>query len=205
MPRRAARLGRHLRVLQRRDPLPIRRIDPRHRRVHLPEPLLDAGDVDQRRDHGADDHGRRREPGLGEADHRGGALLRLRPPGPQGRGPRADHRQVDRQHVLRGGAKRMVSVDLHSGQIQGFFDGPGRPPDRHAGAGRLDGGQPARGSRGRFARRRPREGGRAVRATSCTPTSPSSTSVGSGVRRTPSRPRTWWATSRGGCACSSTT
>jgi len=22
------------------------------------------------------------------------------------------------------GAKRMVSIDLHSGQIQGFFDGP---------------------------------------------------------------------------------
>ena len=35
------------------------------------------------------------------------------------------------------GAKRMVSIDLHSGQIQGFFDGPGRPPHRHAGAREL--------------------------------------------------------------------
>ena len=32
------------------------------------------------------------------------------------------------------GAKRMVSIDLHTGQIQGFFDGPGRPPHGHAGA-----------------------------------------------------------------------
>ena len=30
------------------------------------------------------------------------------------------------------GAKRMISIDLHSGQIQGFFDGPGRPPHRDA-------------------------------------------------------------------------
>ena len=28
------------------------------------------------------------------------------------------------------GADRIISVDLHSGQIQGFFDGPGRPSDR---------------------------------------------------------------------------
>ena len=32
------------------------------------------------------------------------------------------------------GAKRMISIDLHAGQIQGFFDGPGRPPHGDAGA-----------------------------------------------------------------------
>ncbi len=39
------------------------------------------------------------------------------------------------------GANRVVSVDLHSGQIQGFFDMPGRPPHRHAGPARLPAGQ----------------------------------------------------------------
>jgi ribose-phosphate pyrophosphokinase len=60
------------------------------------------------------------------------------------------------------GAKRIMSVDLHSGQIQGFFDGPvdhltampvlvdymREPPRRRPG--------------GRVARRRPGEGGRAL-------------------------------------------
>ncbi len=35
------------------------------------------------------------------------------------------------------GADRVVTVDLHTGQIQGFFDYPGRPPHRGAGDRRV--------------------------------------------------------------------
>ena len=48
----------------------------------------------------------------------------VRPPGPQGRGTAADHGPAGRRHVQGRGAKRMISIDLHSGQIQGFFEGP---------------------------------------------------------------------------------
>lgn len=34
--------------------------------------------------------------------------------------------------LARAGADRIVSVDLHTGQIQGFMDGPVRSPDRPA-------------------------------------------------------------------------
>ena len=54
-----------------------------------------------------------------------------------------------------------------------------RPPHRHAGARRLHPRQPARRPRGGVARRRPGEGGRALHATSSTPTSPSCTSAAS--------------------------
>ena len=38
-PRRRAGRAQPRRVRQRRDPLPLRRVDPRHRRVHRPDPL----------------------------------------------------------------------------------------------------------------------------------------------------------------------
>ena len=54
----------------------------------------------------------------------GRALLRLRPPGPQVRGPGTDHGQAGGQHV-RGGGGQAARVDRPPlGQIQGFFDGP---------------------------------------------------------------------------------
>ena len=77
-------------VRQRRDALPLRRVDPGRRRLHRPEPQQPG----ERRDHGAADHDRRGQAGLGQADHRRLPLLRLRPPGPQGVGPGADHRQA---------------------------------------------------------------------------------------------------------------
>ncbi len=47
--------------------------------------------ADQRPHHGAAHHDRRREARVGEAHHRGVPVLRLRAPGPEGRGARADH------------------------------------------------------------------------------------------------------------------
>ncbi len=56
-----------VRVRQLRDLRPLRGVGPRLRRVRDPEPH----GSDQRVDHGAPDHGRRAQAGLGQADHRG--------------------------------------------------------------------------------------------------------------------------------------
>ncbi len=79
------------RVRQRRAALPLRRVGARHRRLHHPEPQQLGCHVGQRRADGAADHGRCGQAGLGQAHHRRLPLLRLRPPGPQGRGSRAHH------------------------------------------------------------------------------------------------------------------
>ncbi len=60
------------------------------------------------------------------------------------------------------GADRVVSVDLHTGQIQGFFDGPGRPPHRGAAARRPPGRADRGRRRGRVARRRRRQARQAL-------------------------------------------
>ena len=81
------------------------------------------------------------------------------------------------------GADRVVSVDLHSGQIQGFFD---VPFDHLTAAPVLeDYLSDPRGRRGGGgARRRPGEGGRALQPAPGAPTWPSSTSAGPGARPT---------------------
>ena len=61
---------------------------------------------------------------LGAAHHGGDALFRLRPPGPQDRPAHADLGQAGRQPDHRAGADRVLTIDLHAGQIQGFFDIP---------------------------------------------------------------------------------
>ena len=98
------------------------------------------------------------------------------------------------------GAKRLLSIDLHSGQIQGFFNGPVDhltampvlvrlpPPVR-------------RRPRHRLARHRSGEGGRPLRQRSCTPAWPSSTSSDAKRRRTRWRRSPSWARSRAGPAC----
>ena len=58
-------------------------------------------DSDQRPADGTADHDRRREARVGEAHHRGVAVLRLLAPGPEGRRTRADHRAPRRRHVHR--------------------------------------------------------------------------------------------------------
>ena len=103
------------------------------------------------------------------------------------------------------GAKRLVSVDLHSGQIQGFFDGPvdhltAMPVLVDWMAKNL-----RERPRGGVARRRPGEGRRALRQPAARRHRHRAQAPASGARRTRSRPRTSWARSRAGPACSSTT
>ena len=70
-------------------------------------------------------------------------LLRLRPPGPQGREPRADHRQARRQHV-RGRRHQPHDVGRPAlGPDPGLLRRSGRPPHRHAGHRRLHPEEPA--------------------------------------------------------------
>ena len=166
------------RVRQRRDALPLRRVRPRRRRLHHPDPRRPTA-VGERRDHGAADHDRRRQAGLGQAHHRRVPVLRLRPPGPQGRGPRADHRQARRRHVH---GRRRRPRDLGRPALRpdpGLLRRAGRPPHRHAGARRLHPDAGSATTSCRVARRRPGEGGRALRQPRSTPTWPSSTSAGS--------------------------
>ena len=104
--------------------------------------------ADQQVDHGAADHGRRAQAGVGQADHRGRAVLRLRPAGQEAPRPRADLGPADGRPVQDRGRRPADAVDLHTSQIQGFFDGPvdhlfalpllaplrrrkGRPRDHH--------------------------------------------------------------------------
>ena len=61
------------------------------------------------------------------------------------------------------GAKRIVVGRPALGSDPGVLRRTGRPPDGHAGPGRLDGPEPGRRPGGRLARRRPGEGGRALR------------------------------------------
>jgi ribose-phosphate pyrophosphokinase len=51
-------------------------------------------------------------------------LFRLCPAGPQARPAHADLGQAGRQPDHQAGADRVLTLDLHAGQIQGFFDIP---------------------------------------------------------------------------------
>ena len=110
-------------------------------------------------------------------------LLRLRPPGPQGRGPRADHRQAGGRHADRR-RRRPDGVGRPALRPDpGLLRRPGRPPHRHAGAGRLPAGPGAATAIVVVAaRRRPGEGGRALLANGSAPTWRSSTSTGPRAR-----------------------
>ena len=124
----------HRRVRQRRDPSPLRRERPRHRRLHHADPLRVQRAQHQRLDHGAADHDRRRPPGVGEAHHRGVPVLRLRPPGPQGRRTRADHGPPRRRPVP-GRRRQADGVDRPAQRPDpGLLRRSGRPPHGAAGA-----------------------------------------------------------------------
>ena len=151
-------------VRQRRGAAPLRRERPRHRRLHHPDALRLRRALHQRLDHGAADHDRRRAPGVGQAHHRGLPLLRLRPAGPQGRGPRAHHGPPRRRPVQGRGGQAHGQRRPPLRPDPGLLRRPGRPPHRHA----RPRGVHARALRSRRRhhrpRRRPGEGGRALRA-----------------------------------------
>ena len=102
VPEGAARRLRAVDVRERRDLLPVRREHPRRRRLRVPDARRR---FDQRLADGAADHDRRRQARVGEAHHRGVPVLRIRAPGPEGRGPRADHGAARRRHAHRRGRR----------------------------------------------------------------------------------------------------
>ena len=90
LPRRQPRQDQAGQLPRRRNLGPHRRGRARPRHLHRPADLP-AG---QQEPDGAAHHPRRVQAGQRRAHHRRAAVLRLRPPGPQGPGPRADHRQA---------------------------------------------------------------------------------------------------------------
>jgi ribose-phosphate pyrophosphokinase len=122
-----------------------------------------------------------------EAHHRGDPLLRLRPPGPQGRGPRADHGEARRQPHHHRRADRVLCMDLHAAQIQGFFDIPVDHLSRVAGLSATTSARLREGVRRPVIVVSPDVGNvkvaKDVRQRAGAPTWPSSTSAGSRARR----------------------
>ena len=156
----------------------------------------------QRADHGAADHDRRPQAGVGQADQRRRPLLRLLPPGQEGPGPRADLGQAGGRHA---GHRRGRPADHHGPALRadpGVLRRAGRPPDGHAGAGRahphqLRGPRPGGGRPRRRAGQDGREDGRGSSA----PPWPSCTSGAAAPRPTRSRSARWSARSRAASAC----
>ena len=62
--------------------------------------------------------------GVGRPNNRGNSLLRICAPGPEGPAPCSHHRQAGGESAGGGGGDRMLAMDLHAQQIQGFFDIP---------------------------------------------------------------------------------
>ena len=189
--------GQPPRVRQRRDPLPLRHVHPGERRLHHPDPLRSG----ERLADGAPDHDRRRQAGVGQADHRGLPLLRVLAPGPQGHRPRADHRQAGGRHAVGGrgrpGGQRRPALRADPGLLRR----PLRPPDRRAGAGRLPADPAQRRPGGGGPRRRAGEGGRAVQPAPDRRPGRGPQAPAAGCRPTRSRRSTWSATSRVASAC----
>ena len=201
----AARRAEPGRVRQRRDPLPLRRDHPRRRRVHHPDATAADASVND---------AIMEQLIMIDAAKRASAK-RITAVCPFYGYARQDRKAEGREPITAklvadmftaAGADRAgVSVDLHSGQIQGFFDGPVDHLTAMPVLVDYLGTSAGRRPRGRVARRRSGEGGRALRQHSSTPTSRSSTSAGRRARRTRSRRARSSATSTAARACSSTT
>ena len=94
-------------------------------------------DADQQVDHGAADHGRRAQARLGQAHHRGHAVLRLRPPGQEAPRPRADLGPPDRRPVQDRRRRPAHGRRPAHRADPGLLRRPGRPPLRAAAAGEV--------------------------------------------------------------------
>ena len=153
------RLAAHVR--RRRDVLPLRGIDSRLRSLHRPDELAAGRSAPD----GADDHDRRREARLGEADHRSAAALYPYSRQDKKSRPREPiTAKLVAEMIQSAGADRVLTMDLHAGQIQGFFEVPGRPHDGAADARAvLPRSRPARRARRGRPRHRPHATGEQVR------------------------------------------
>ena len=153
----------------------------RRRRLRHPVDLVSG----QRPSDGAADHHRRAAPRLGAPHHRGDALFRLCPAGPQTRRPHADLGQAGRQpdHPCR----RRPGDDARPAcrADPGLLRHPDRQSLRLAGDGaRHQGALRSRQDHGGLARRRRRRARARASPSASTPRSPSSTS-GASARANP--------------------
>ncbi len=155
------RAHRHLgvRLRQRRDLRPVRGLGARQRRLRHPEPH----GADQHLGDGDADHGRRAQARVGEADHRGHAVLPVLAAGQEAPRPGADLGPADGRPVRAGrGRPDHVGRPAHRAD-PGLLRRAGGPPVRAAAAGRLRRGEVRRGQVHRgLAGLRPGAGGRAV-------------------------------------------
>ena len=112
--------GAPVQLLGRRERLPDRRERagrrPLRGAAHLP--------ARQRQPHGAADSHGRLPPLLGVAGDGGDPVLRLRPPGPQGPPRVPITAKLVCDLITSAGASRVLAVDLHAAQIQGFTNIP---------------------------------------------------------------------------------
>jgi hypothetical protein len=119
------------------------------------------------------------------------AVLPLRPAGQEAPRSRADLARLIADLLRTAGADRLMTVDLHTDQTQGFFDGPVDHCSRCAPAGRPRRATSTPGTTTRGERRlRPGAGGRAL-----APTGSGGTPWPSSTRPDPTR-RTWCTTNR---------
>ncbi len=73
---------------------------------------------------GTPDHDRRGEAGVGAEGRGGDPLLRVCAAGPEGPAAGVHHREAGGEPADEAGADRVITMDLHAPQIQGFFDIP---------------------------------------------------------------------------------
>ena len=92
--------------------------------------------ADQRVAHGAADHGRRAQARVGQAHHRGHAVLPVRPPGQEAPRPRADLRAPGGRPVQDRGRRPADDRRPAHRPDPGLLRRPGRPPVRDAAARR---------------------------------------------------------------------
>jgi carbonic anhydrase/acetyltransferase-like protein (isoleucine patch superfamily) len=109
-----------LRLRERRDLRPLPGLRPRLRRVRAAEPHL----ADQRVDHGAADHGRRPQAGVGRRITVVAPFFGYARQDKKNRGREPISARLMADLFATAGADRLMAVDLHTAQIQGFFDGP---------------------------------------------------------------------------------
>src|SRR5580700_4812418 len=120
VPRHRADADQALRLRQRRDLRPLPGFRPRLRRVRAAEPHL----AHQRVDHGAADHGRRPQTGLARRITVVTPFFGYARQDKKNRGREPISARLMADLFATAGADRLMAVDLHTAQIQGFFDGP---------------------------------------------------------------------------------